>query len=121
LIDHGNLCDELDCAFGAVLLADSASDASELADLFCITLARRAMGRPRRRDNVQSGSDLEYRDWLNLGVMAEILLNSKILGIVKKEERRREMPPFVYSRVRLLSAPHYQIGSHKQSSDRKHR
>jgi hypothetical protein len=36
LIDHGNLLDKLDCAFRAVLLADSASDAFELTDLFDI-------------------------------------------------------------------------------------
>jgi len=69
LIDHGDLLDELDCAFRTVLLADSASDASELADLFYATLACRAMSGPRRPDNVPSGSDREYMDWLNLSAM----------------------------------------------------
>ena len=56
LLDHGNLLDELYCAFRAVLLADSASDASELADFFDILwLVMRWVN--YRPDNIPSGSD----------------------------------------------------------------
>nr|QNT35487.1 hypothetical protein ICMCNNFD_00004 [uncultured Methanosarcinales archaeon] len=54
LIDHGKCLVEFDRAHGVVLLADSAS---ELAYLFYVTLACRAMSMPRRPGNVPSGSD----------------------------------------------------------------
>ena len=72
LTDHGKRLVKFDCALRAVLLADSASGASELADLFYVTLACRVMSRPHIQDNVPSGSDWEYRDWLNLSVMDDI-------------------------------------------------
>ncbi|MEA3324546.1 MAG: hypothetical protein U9Q37_05325, partial [Euryarchaeota archaeon] len=57
---------EFDRALGAFVLADPTS---ELAYLFYVTLACCAMSRPRGSDKVPSGSDREYRDWLNLSVM----------------------------------------------------
>ncbi|KAF5416856.1 MAG: hypothetical protein C5S48_01760 [Candidatus Methanogaster sp.] len=72
MVNHNNSLHQFDCVLRTVLLADSASGASELADLFYVTLACSVMHRPHIQDNVPSGSDREYRDWLNLSAMDDI-------------------------------------------------